>query len=130
MPARVAAKRRATSRPFSPGSTSSVRRRCITIPPDAPRLYQQAIPHATIPDCASRLSLVSTLGKSALDLTCSIEAVQLFGGEHEIQTAEIVLELRYLPCSNDGDYWHRLMAPPSERYLGAAATGLFGDRLH
>src|SRR3977135_4148885 len=104
--------------------------RLQTIPPDVPRLDQQAIPHATIPDCASRLSLVSTLGKSAFDLTCSIEAVQLFGGEHEIETAEILLELRYLPCSNDGDYWHRLMAQPCERYLGHAATDLRGDRLH
>src|SRR3977135_687559 len=104
--------------------------RLQTIPPDVPRLDQQAIPHATIPDCASRLSLVSTVGKSAFDLACSIEGVQLFGREHEIQTAEIVLELRYLPCSNDGDYWHRLMAQPCERYLGHAATGPFGDRLH
>src|SRR3977135_3595224 len=104
--------------------------RLQTIPPDVPRLDQQAIPHATIPDCASRLSLVSTLGKSAFDLACSIEGFQLVGGEFQIQTSEIVLELRYLPCSNDGDYWHRLMAQPCERYLGHAATGLFGDRLH
>src|SRR6195256_6446206 len=98
--------------------------------PELSRLEQQAIPHAAIPDCASRFSLVSTLGKSEFDSACSIEGLQLFGGEHEIQTAEIVLELRYLPCSNDGDYWHRLMAQPCKRYLGHAATGLFGDRLH
>ena len=58
-----------------------------------PHLEQQAIPHAAIPDCASRFPLVSTLGKSEFDLTCSIEGFQLFGREHEIQTAEIVLEL-------------------------------------
>jgi hypothetical protein len=28
----------------------------------------------------------------------------LFGGKLEIQTGEIVLELRYLPRSNDRDY--------------------------
>src|ERR1700704_6405148 len=98
--------------------------------PELSRLEQQAIPHAAIPDCASRFPLVSTLGKSEFDLACSIEGLQLFGGEHEIQTAEIVLELRYLARSNERDYWHRLVPQPCERYLGHAATDMRGDRLH
>jgi len=61
------------------------------------------------------------------DSACSIEGFQLFGGEREIQTGEIVLELGYFPRSNDRDCWYRLMAQPSERYLGHAATDLRGD---
>ena len=54
----------------------------------------------------------------------------MFGGEFQIQTAEIVLELRYLPRSDDRDYWHRLVSQPRERDLRHASTNLFGDRLH
>src|SRR3981081_1365610 len=93
-------------------------------------LEQEAIPHSAIPDCTNHFSLVNTLGESEFDLTCSIEGFQLFGGELQIQTAEIVLELRYLPRSNDRDYRHRLVAQPGECDLRHAAAGLFGDRLH
>src|SRR3984893_62104 len=103
---------------------------CITILPEVPHLEQQAIPHAAIPDSTNHFSLVNTLGESELDSACSIEGLQLFGGEFQIQTGEIVLELRYLPRSNDRDYWHRLMPQPGECDLRHAATGLFGDRLH
>src|SRR6266852_6859361 len=91
---------------------------------------QQAIPRAAIPDCTNHFSVVNTLGESGFDSACSIEGFQLFGGEFHIQTGEIFLELRYLPRSNDRDYWHRLMAQPGECDLRHAATGLFGDRLH
>src|SRR5712692_10563286 len=103
---------------------------CITILPEVPHLEQQAIPRAAIPNCTNHFSVVNTLGESRFDSACSIEGFQLFGGEFHIQTGEIVLELRYLPRSNDRDYWHRLMAQPGECDLRHAATGLFGDRLH
>src|SRR6266481_5295196 len=70
-------------------------------------LKQQAIPHAAIPDCTNHFSLVNTLWKSEFDSACSIEGFQLFGGEFQIQTGEIILELRYLSRSYDRDYWHR-----------------------
>src|SRR6267378_3278649 len=92
---------------------SSNARTCISILPEGPHLEQQAIPHAAIPNCTNHFSVVNTLGKSVFDSACSIEGFQLFGGEFQIQTGEIVLELRYLPRSHDRDYWHRLMAQPS-----------------
>jgi len=80
--------------------------------PESVTLKHKAIPHAAIPNCTNHFSLVNTLWESEVDLACSIEGFQLFGGENEIQTGEIVLELRYLPRSDDWDYWHRLMAQP------------------
>src|SRR6202047_877463 len=103
---------------------------CITILPEVPHLEQQAIPGAAIPYCTNHFSLVNTLGESELDSACSIEGFQVFGGEFQIQTGEIVLELRYLPRSNDRDYRHRSIAQPGECDLRHGATGLFGDRLH
>src|SRR6266852_3579744 len=91
------------------------------------RLELQAIPHAAVPNCTNHFSLVDTLGESVLDSACSIEGFQLFGREFQIQTGEIVLELRYLPRSNDRDYWHCSMAQPRECHLRHAVTGLFGD---
>src|SRR6266404_4931270 len=102
----------------------------IAILPEVPHLEQQAIPHAAISSCTDHFSVVNTLRESELDSACSIEGFQLFGGELQIQTGEIVLELRYLPRSHDRDYWHRLVAQPRERDLRHAATNLFGDRLH
>src|ERR1700704_1349589 len=99
---------------------------CIILLPETIALEQEAIPHAAIPNCTNHFSLVNTLGESELDSACSIEGFQLFGGENEIQTGEIVLELRYLPRSDDRDYRHRLMAQPGECDLRHAATGLFG----
>src|SRR6202790_842822 len=93
-------------------------------------LEQQAIPHAAIPNCTNHFSVVNTLRESGFDSACSIEGFQLFGGEFQIQTGEIVLELRYLPRSNDRDYWHRLVAQPRERDLPHAVTNLFRDHLH
>src|SRR5258707_3780900 len=93
-------------------------------------LKHEAVPHAAIPDSTNHFSLVNTLGESEFDLACSIERCQLLGGEFQIQTGEIVLELRYLPRSYDRDYGHRSMAQPGECDLRHAATGLFGDRLH
>jgi len=93
-------------------------------------IHHEAIPYAAIPGSTNHFSLVNTLGESELDSACSIEGFQLFGGEFQIQTAEIVLELRYLPRSYDRDYWHRLMAQPGECDLRHAATGLFGNRLY
>ena len=93
-------------------------------------LKQEAILHAAIPNGTNHFSLVNTLGESGLDSACSIEGFQLLGGEFQIQTGEIVLELRYLPRSNDGDHWHGSMPQPGECNLRHAATGLFGDRLH
>ena len=93
-------------------------------------IHHEAVPYAAIPGSTNHFSLVNTLGESELDSACSIEGFQLFGGEFQIQTGEIVLELRYLPRSNDRDYWHRLMPQPGECDLRHAATGLFGDRLH
>src|ERR1700738_2994436 len=96
----------------------------------SPHLEQQAIPRAAIPNCTNHFSVVNTLRESRFDSACSIEGFQFFGGEFHIQTGEIVLELRYLPRSNDRDYWHRLMPQPGECDLRHASTGLFGDRLH
>src|SRR5260221_1014503 len=75
-------------------------------------LKHEAVPHAAIPDSTNHFSLVNTLWESEFDLACSIERFQLFGGEFQIQTGEIVLQLRYLPCSDDRDYWHRPIAQP------------------
>src|SRR5580704_913679 len=113
--------------------TDSVISFAMTLPPEQPdftALEQQAIPRAAIPNCTNHFSLVNILGESELNSACSIEGFQLFGGEFHIQTGEIVLELRYLPRSNDRDYWHRLMAQPGECDLRHAATGLFGNRLY
>src|SRR6266478_6401089 len=76
---------------------------CITIMPEVPHLDQQAIPRAAIPNCTNHFSVVNTLRESRFDSACSIEGFQLFGGEFQIQTGEIVLELRYLPRSYDRD---------------------------
>jgi hypothetical protein len=95
-----------------------------------PHLEQQALPRAAIPDCTNHFSVVNTLRESGFDSACSIEGVQLFGGEFQIQTGEIILELRYLPRSYDRDYWHRLMAQLGECDLRHAATDLFGNRLY
>jgi hypothetical protein len=103
---------------------------CITILPEVPHLEQQVIPRAAISYCTNRFSLVNTLGEFERDSACSLERFQLFGGEFQVQTAKIVSELRYLPRSNDRDYWHRLVAQPRERDLRHTATNLFGDRLH
>ena len=67
-------------------------------------LKEEAIPHTAISNCTSHFFLVNTLGESEFDSACFIERFQLFGGKLEIQTGEIVLELRYLPRSNDRDY--------------------------
>ncbi len=100
------------------------------IVPETVALKQEAIPHTAIPDSTNHFSFVNTLWESEFDLACSVEGFQVFGGELEIQTGEIVLELRYLARSNEWDYWHRLIAQPDERYLGHAAADLRGDRLH
>src|SRR6202023_1666184 len=86
----------------------------IQYPDESVALKHEAVPHAAIPDSTNHFSLVNTLGESEVDLACSIEGFQLFGGELQIQTGEIVLELRYLPRSNDRDYWHCLMPQPGE----------------
>jgi len=61
------------------------------------RLERKAIPHAAIPDSTNHFFLVKNLWESEFD--SAFEGFQLFGGKHEIQTGEIVLELRYLPRS-------------------------------
>src|SRR3984893_11334334 len=76
---------------------------CITILPEVPHLEQQAIPRAAVPNCTNHFSLVNTLGESGFDSACSIEGFPLFGGQLEIQPGETVLELRYLPRSDDRD---------------------------
>src|SRR5712671_7376835 len=93
-------------------------------------IHHEAVPHAAIPDTTNHFSLVNTLWESDFDLACSVEGFQLFGGEVQIQTGEIVLELRYLPRSNDRDYGHSPMAQPGEYNLRHAASGLFGNRLY
>src|SRR5258706_13082275 len=105
----------------------------MTLPPEQPdftALEQQAIPRAAVPNCTNHFSLVNTLRESGFDSACSIEGFQLFGGEFHIQTGEIILELRYLPRSNDRDYLRRLLEQPGECDLRHAATGLFGNRLY
>src|SRR6266852_81070 len=103
---------------------------CITMLTELLHLEQQAIPRASIPNLTNHFSLVNTLGEFELNSACSVEGFQLFGGEFQIRTAEIVLELRYLPRSDDRDYWPRLVSQPRERDLRHASTNLFGDRLH
>jgi hypothetical protein len=100
------------------------------MPSETVALEQEAIPHAAIPDGTNHFFLVNILGEFEVDSACPIEGFHLFGGEFQIQTGEIVLELRYLPRSNDRDYRHRLMAQPGECDLRHGATCLFGDRLH
>jgi hypothetical protein len=57
-------------------------------------LKQEAVPHAAIPDSANRFFLENTAGESEVDSACSVEALQLFGRELEIQTGKVVLKLR------------------------------------
>jgi hypothetical protein len=97
------------------------------IPPDAPHSDQQAIPRAAISNCTDHVFLKKTLGESGFNPARFIERFQLFGGNFQIQTGEIVLKLRYLPRSNDRNYWHRSMVQPGECDLRHAATGMFGD---
>jgi len=92
-----------------------------------PYLEQQAIPRAAIPNCTNHVFVIKTLGESGFDAARFIERFQLFGGELQIQTGEIVLKLRCLPRSNDRNYWHRSMVQPGERDLRHAATGLRRD---
>src|ERR1700736_4192040 len=73
-------------------------------------LQQQAIPHAAIPDSTNHFFLVHTQGESEFDLAGSIQGFQLRGGELQRQTGEIVLELSYLPRSDDRDYRYRSIA--------------------
>src|ERR1700686_2221843 len=75
-------------------------------------LKQEAIPHAAIHSCTNHFFLVKSLGESEFDSACPVERFQLLGGEFQIQTGEIVLELGYFPRSNDWDYWHRLITQP------------------
>src|SRR5258708_13533121 len=82
-----------------------------------PHLEQQAIPRSAIPSRANHFSVVNTLGESELDPACSIEGFQLFGGEFQIQTGEIVLELRYLSRSSERHYCPRLPPHPRHRPL-------------
>ena len=91
--------------------------------PEGLHLEQQAIPRAAVSNCTNHFSVVNTLRESGFDSACSIEGFQLFGGEFHIQTGEIILELRYLPRSNNRDYWHRLMAQPGGCKRPAGAGG-------
>jgi hypothetical protein len=61
-------------------------------------------PHTPPYLIARAISFVDTPRESKFDSACFIERFELFGGKLEIQTGEIVLELRYLPRSNDRDY--------------------------
>jgi hypothetical protein len=98
--------------------------------PETVAIKQEAVPDAAIPDCTHHFFLVKMLREAEFNSTRVVEALQLCGGGFQIQTGEIVLELRYLPRSDDRDYWHRSVAQPGECDLRRAATGLFGDRLH
>src|ERR1700733_7066988 len=98
--------------------------------PKTVALEQEAVPHTAIPDCTYHFFLVKMLREAEFNSTRVVQALQLLGGKFQIKTGEIVLELRYLPRSNDRDDWHRSMAQPGECDLRHAATGLFGDQLH
>src|ERR1700694_5422894 len=101
-----------------------------SVPDEGPHLEQQAIPCAAISHCTNRFPLENIPWESKLDSACSVESFHLFGGELQIQTGEIVLELSQLPRANDRDHRHRSIPQPGECNLRHAATGLFGDRLH
>src|SRR5580698_7396870 len=98
--------------------------------PETVALEQETVPHAAIPDCTHHFFLVKMLREAEFNSTRVVQTLQLFGGEFQIQTGEIVLELRYFPRSYDRDYWHRSMPQPSECYLAHAAADLGRDRLH
>ena len=100
---------------------------CINAHPETVALQQEAIPDTAISESTNHIFLVKTQRESKVDSACFVEGSQLFAGEHELQTREIVLELRYLPRSNDRDYRHGSIAQPSECDLRHAATGQFGD---
>jgi len=91
--------------------------------PETVALEQEAVPHAAIPDCTHHFFLVKMLRDAEFNSTRVVQAIQLFGGEFQIQTGEIVLELRYLPRSYDRDYWHRSMA---QRFDGATTRVRLG----
>src|SRR5258708_4452946 len=102
---------------------------CVAILPAASHLEQQAIPRAAIPNCTNHFFVVNTLRESRFDSACSIEGFQLFGGEFQIQTGEIVLELRYLPPSKCGVLWAWLGGPPAGGHFAACHTGFLGNPL-
>ena len=87
-------------------------------------MEHESVPPAAIPDCTHHFFLVKMLREAEFNSTRVVQVLQLFGGKYEIQTGEIVLELRYLPRSYDQDYWHRSMAQPGECNLRHAATDL------
>src|ERR1700721_3766026 len=95
-----------------------------TMPAETFALNQQAIPRAAVSNCTNHFSVVNTLRESGFDSACSIEGFQWFGGEFQIQTGEIVLELRHLPRPQDRDYRHCSIAQPGERALRTPRTGL------
>jgi len=49
-------------------------------------LENEAVPQAAIADSTSHFPLINTLWESEVDLACSIEGLQIFGGEFKIQS--------------------------------------------
>lgn len=48
-------------------------------------LENEAVPQAAIADSTNHFPLINTLWESEVDLACSIEGLQMFGGEFQIQ---------------------------------------------
>jgi hypothetical protein len=62
--------------------------------PETLTLEQEAIPHPAMPDCTHHFFLVKMLREAEVNSTRFVQALPLFGGEFQIQTGELVLELR------------------------------------
>ena len=68
--------------------------------PETVALEQEAIPHPAHPaihSCTNRFFLGNTLGGIRVRFGLRRRGISIFGGEFQIKTGEIVLELRYLP---------------------------------
>jgi hypothetical protein len=48
-------------------------------------LENEAVPQAAIADSTNHFPLINTLWESEVDLACSVEGLQMFGGEFQIQ---------------------------------------------
>ena len=62
--------------------------------PETLTLEQEAIPHPAMPDCTHHFFLAKMLREAEFNSTRFVQALPLFGGEFQIQTGELVLELR------------------------------------
>lgn len=70
-------------------------------PPTAMVSGNDAVAHAYKGQPPSQFLLLEMVGEPQLNGACLIEGLDLVGGQSEVETGELILELRDLPCSKD-----------------------------